>query len=27
VECCGRNSQHPKKKCAVGWDFHHKALK
>ena len=27
VECCGRNSQHPKKKCAVGWDFHHKKLK
>jgi hypothetical protein len=25
--CHGRNSQHPRKTCAVGWGFHHKELK
>ena len=27
TECHGRNSQHPRKACTVGWDFHHKKLK
>lgn len=27
IECHGRNSQHPKKPCTVGWGLHHKKLK
>jgi hypothetical protein len=27
MECRGRNSQHPRKTCAVGWGLHHKELK
>ena len=26
-ECHGRNSQHPKKSCSIGWQLHHKVLK
>ncbi len=27
MECRGRNSQHPKKTCAVGWNLYYKELK